>query len=55
MKVEKTPRLSAWRRRRLRLVMWVARRLAVPIDVHGSFFRSGKNDFNTPACATAPK
>lgn len=35
---------------KLRLVSFVARRLGVPIDVHGSFFNLGKKDLNTSKC-----
>lgn len=47
--------LSAWRKARLRFVMWVARRFSVPVDVHGSFFANGTNHLNRSALATGPK
>lgn len=37
------------------VVRWVARRLAVPIDIHGSFFKPGKNVPRTFVSGTAPK
>lgn len=51
----KSQPLSPWKRVRLRAVMWFARRLSVPIDVHGSFFNFGKNVPRTSVWGTAPK
>lgn len=43
------------KRLRLRAVMWLARRLGVPVDVHGTFFNFGKNERSTSTLSTGPK
>lgn len=47
--------MTRMKRIRLRIAMAIARWLGVPVDVHGTFFSLGKNDFNTSACLSAPK
>lgn len=40
---------------RCRAIMFVARLLSIPIDVHGSFFRDLKKDARTASCSKGPK
>ena len=43
------------KRIRLRMVMWFARGMGVPVDVHPSFFAFGRNSAKTLSWAIAPK
>lgn len=43
------------RKLRLKITLFVARLLRVPIDVHGDFFAVGMKLVNTSTCSTAPK
>jgi hypothetical protein len=47
--------MSYWKIWRLNAVMWLARRLGVPVDVHATFFMSGKNTLSVPSCSGVPK